>query len=94
MAIVVLVAAVVIGAALMSALGAIGSTLRDRARAQAAADAAALASLDGGRPAAVALASANGAALLSWASGPGIGEVTVVVRVDDVTATARATDVP
>jgi Flp pilus assembly protein TadG len=93
-ALVVLVGAVIVGAALMSALGDVGSTLRQRAQAQTAADAAALASLDGGRSSAAALASANGARLVSWAPGPGIGEVTVVVRVDDVTATARATNAP
>jgi Putative Flp pilus-assembly TadE/G-like len=84
-AIVVLVCAVVVGAALMSALGEVGSTLRHRSQAQTAADAAALASLDGGRSAAASLAAANG---------PGTGEVTVMVRVDDITATARATNTP
>jgi Putative Flp pilus-assembly TadE/G-like len=93
-AIVVLVCAVVVGAALMSALGEVGSTVRHRSQAQTAADAAALASLDGGRSAAASLASANGARLVSWAPGPGTGEVTVMVRVDDITATARATNTP
>ena len=37
---------------------------------------------------------ANGSILVSWQSGPGPDEVTVVVQVDDETATARATDRP
>ena len=63
-----------------------------RQRAQNAADAAALAGVTGGRLAAVDLAVANGATLLSWErSGRA---VTVRVEVDGRAATARATDAP
>ena len=40
------------------------------------------------------LARRNGAVIISWSRGPGPDEVTVVVRVGDSTATARATDAP
>jgi len=71
-----------------------GHHLIERGRAQHAADAAALASLDGGRAAADLLARRNGATLVSWTRGPGPDEVTVVVRVGASTARARATDAP
>jgi hypothetical protein len=93
-AILVLVVSVVLGTALMSGLAQLGSTVRDRMHAQSAADAAALGSLEGGRSWAASLASANGADLVSWVAGPGPGEVTVVVAVGEVTATARATNAP
>jgi len=79
---------------LASALADFGQHLVERGHAQHVADASALASLDGGRRAANELARRNGAVVLSWSLGPGSHEVTVVVRVGNSTATARATDAP
>lgn len=93
-AIVVLVVAVAIGVAVLSALVDFGGVVQDRARAQTAADAAALASLDGGRTAASSLAELHGGTIVSWHRGPGSHEVTVVVRVGDSSATARASNSP
>ena len=63
-----------------------------REQAQIAADAAALAGTDGGRPAAAQLARANGGVLESFTV---VGEaVEVTVRVREATATARATRAP
>lgn len=74
------------------AIAALGRTSIDRTRAQTAADAAALASLDGGPGAAADLAARHGAEVESWSH---IGaEVVVVVRIGDVRATARATNAP
>jgi hypothetical protein len=75
-------------------LASMGRTTIDRTRAQTAADAAALASLDGGRRAAVNLAGHHEAVVISWSRGPGVGEVSVVVRLGEVTATARASNAP
>jgi len=84
--------------ALIVAIGQFGGHALDRTRAQTAADAAALGSLDGGRSAARQLAAAHGADLVSWERGPGSSEVmvvvTVVVRIGDSSATARATNGP
>lgn len=80
--------------AIVVALVDLGAGAADRARAQTAADAAALASLDGGVATAARFAELHGATLVSWTAGPGIDEVTVVVRFGDATATARATDAP
>ena len=74
------------------AVGAMGRVAIDRTRAQTAADAAALAALDGGRAAAIDLAQRHGATVTAW-SRTG-DEVTVVVRIGDTTATARATNAP
>jgi hypothetical protein len=85
---VVLGVAVASMTALIPHLVAIG----DRQRAQNAADAAALAGVEGGRGASVRLAASNGGALIAWhRSG---AEVTVVVQVDDQVAEARATNAP
>jgi hypothetical protein len=73
-------------------LAALSRDLIDAARARSAADAAALASVEGGQSAATELASANGATLVSWAQ---VGtDVVVEVRVGDAVASARATNVP
>ena len=85
---------VALAAATMSGIGRLGAIVRDRVHAQSVADAAALASLDGGRGRAVAVSAAHGATLVSWSDGPGPGEVTVVVRVGSSAATARASDAP
>jgi len=74
------------------ALAAFSRDLIDASRARSAADAAALASVEGGPAAAAELAAANGATLVSWAQ---IGsDVVVEVRVGDAVARARATNVP
>lgn len=90
----VLVVALALGLALMAALVDFGGIAQDRARAQTAADAAALASLDGGAAAAHDYAARHGAAVISWSHGPGDHEVTVRVRLGDSTATARASNAP
>ncbi len=66
--------------------------LGDRERARNAADAAALAGVTGGKPAATALAEANGGVLIAWRRDGSV--VTVAVRVDDQVAEARATNGP
>lgn len=93
-AVLVVCVAAVLLVAVLAALATMGRTVLDRQRAQTAADAAALASVDGGRGDAVELAGRHGATVVSWQAGPGPDEVTVVVRVGDVTAIARASDAP
>lgn len=66
--------------------------LRDRQRAVAAADAAALAGVIDGRSAAATVAAANGGTLVGWSETG--HDVTVVVTVGSERATARATDAP
>ena len=77
-----LVATVAIG------LVALGNLVGERARAQTAADAAALAGAARGRPAAAAMARENHGDLESFAVQG--AEVEVTVRVGDATATSRA----
>ena len=87
----ILVAVVVVFCGLL-AVGAAraGAVLVDRQRAQIAADAAALAAVEGGRAAASAIAGRNGAVLVSWRV---IGaDVIVEVRSGSVTAVARASN--
>ena len=73
-------------------LAALSRELVDVSRARSAADAAALASVEGGQAAAVELAEANGAEIVTWAQ---VGtDVVVEVRVGDAIARARATNVP
>ena len=86
----VLLAAAMLAVAVL-ALAGLGRTSADRTRAQSAADAAALASVDGDRREAVELAAMHGAEVVSWRRGPGPSTVTVTVRLGEVTATARAT---
>ena len=83
---------VALTAAVTLALQPVLVTLIDRARAQHAADAAALAGVTSGQSASSELAAANGATLVAW-SRSGF-EVTVIVRVGDQQATARATNEP
>ncbi len=78
----------------ITALGLVGGRVVDRARAQAAADAAALGSLEQGRGSAEVLAARHGAVLVSWVRGPGPDQVTVTVRLGTATATARASNAP
>lgn len=93
-AILVVVVSAVLLVAFVVALGVMGRTALDRTRAQTAADAAALASLEGGRGDAVTLAERHGATLVTWFRGPGPSEVTVTVRRGETTATARASNAP
>ncbi len=89
---------VAFAAMLTSGLAELAMTARDRARAQSAADAAALAGLDGGYIAAMRVAGINGSTLVSWSSDPGSHDVTsvveVVVEVGGQIARARASDQP
>lgn len=95
-AVLLLLPVVAVAALVAVAVGHAGSQVHDRARAQAAADAAALAGVDGGRTAAAELAAANGAALTAFTA-TGAGEFTTVevtVRVREAVASARATNGP
>ena len=94
---VLLMVAVVASCALLAvAVGSLGVSLRERQQAQTAADAAALGGVDGGAPAAAAIAEANGAELTSFDRIPsGAGwTVTVTVSVGEASASARATNGP
>ncbi len=89
---------VLIGVALIAtmalAVASVGSHLEQRSAAQAGADAAALAGVEGGASAASRFASRNGAAMVAYSavtSGTG-RTVTVTVRVGDEQATATASD--
>ena len=93
-AVLLVVVASVIFLVTTTALVVLGGRVVERTRAQTAADAAALVSLDGGRPSAEVLAARHGAELVSWVRGPADGEVTVVVRLGGARATARATNAP
>ncbi len=93
-AVLLVVVASVIFVATTMALVVLGGRVVERTRAQTAADAVALVSLDGGRHSAEMLAARHDAKLVSWRRGPAEGEVTVVVRLGDALATARATNAP
>ena len=75
---------------MLLAIATMGRITVDRTRAQTAADAAALAGLDGGPFAASRLAARHGAQVIAWSERGDV--VTVTVRLGDTTATARATD--
>lgn len=92
--IVALLVTAVCAAMLMAALGDLGGAIVDRTRAASAADSAALAGLWGGARAAERIARLNDAHLVSFHEDPVSSQVTVVVVVGEVTATARATDAP
>jgi Flp pilus assembly protein TadG len=89
-----MVIVVALAAALTAGLAELGTRARDRSRAQSAADAAALAGLDGGYASALRVAGTNDSTLLAWSAGPRIHEVIVVVQVGGQIATARASDRP
>jgi len=91
-AIVLVLAVVVVTVVLAAAVGRFSARLVDSQQAQLAADAAALAGVVAGRDAAERLAELNDGVLLLFVS-TGV-EVTVEVRVGDVTARARATRAP
>ncbi|MBI5088540.1 MAG: hypothetical protein HZB15_06685 [Actinobacteria bacterium] len=84
--VVVLVAIVALG------LAHAADVVLERQHAQTAADAAALAGVQGGRPAAARLAAANGATLVSFVQEG--ATVTVVVATGEVRARARASNGP
>jgi hypothetical protein len=88
----VILVGVALTAAVTLALTPVLVSVVDRARAQNAADAVALAGVAGGETAAGAIAAANDATLVAW-SRSGY-EVTVTVRVGERQATARATNAP
>ena len=88
----VMLVGVALTAAVTLALMPVLVSVVDRARAQNAADAAALAGVARGEAAAGAIAAANDATLVAW-SRSGY-EVTVTVRVGERQATARATNAP
>ena len=89
---VLLLAVVAFVAVLMAATAQFAGRVVTREQAQIAADAAALAGTAGGPPAAAELARATGGVLVSFTM---VGDtVQVVVRVDDASATARATRAP
>jgi Flp pilus assembly protein TadG len=93
-AVLVLVLATVLFVSMSVALVDVGGRVIDRARAQTAADAAALGAIVGGRQVAETLARRHGATLVSLARGPDAGRVTVVVRLGTATADAAASDAP
>jgi hypothetical protein len=82
-------ALVALAALLTIAVGSMAGTVVDAARAQTAADAAALASIEGGRGAASRLATAHGGVIVAWSQRG--ADVVVTVRVGDAVAVARAT---
>ena len=88
----VMLVGVALTAAVTLALQPVLVGLIDHARAQHAADAAALAGVTGGESAASSLAAANHGTLVAW-SRDGF-EVTVTVQVGEQRATARATNEP
>lgn len=88
----VAVVIIVLVAVLTIAFGSMAGDVIDAARAQTAADAAALASIEGGRAAAGDLAGRHGATVVSWYRQGVVVEV--AVRVGDAVAVARATGGP
>jgi hypothetical protein len=91
-AVVLLLTVVVMAALSVVAVGLFSQRIVDRGSAQTAADAAALAATEEGRPAAQRLAARNGAVLVGYAEAGDV--VTVVVELNGERATARATDGP
>jgi hypothetical protein len=89
-----LVLATALFVVMSAALVLLGGRAIDRTRAQTAADAAALASLDGGREAAEEMAGRHGGIVVSWRRGPDAGTVTVRVQIGEMAAVATATNVP
>ncbi len=91
-AVVLLLAVVVLAALAVVAVGSFSRRIIDRGRAHTAADAAALAAVVGGQPAAQRFAISNGGRLIGFAR---VGDAVIVtVEVGDERATARATDGP
>lgn len=86
--------AVVIAVVATFAIASLGRSIVDAGRARTAADAAALAGVEGGRDGSARLAAEHGGALVTWSSsGPPDGvTVTVTVRVGRASATAAASN--
>lgn len=86
--------AVVVAVVSTLAIASLGRTVVDAGRARSAADAAALAGVEGGRAASERLASEHGAALVTWASSgpPDAVTVTVTVQVGRARASAAASN--
>jgi Flp pilus assembly protein TadG len=84
--------AVLLAALVAVATAELGVAMVQRQKAQTAADAAALAGLDGGSSAAARLAALNGGQMVAFARRSSI--VTVTVRVGGSVAMARASDGP
>ena len=91
LALVVLVGLAITAAVTIALVPVLGALI-DRQHAHSAADAAALAGVEGGRAASDAVAAANHGTVVAW-SQTGF-DVTVTVQVGDQQATARATDAP
>ena len=85
---------VVLAVVVTFAVAHFGRNVVDAGRARTAADAAALAGVEGGRDAAARLAAEHGAAILSWSAAgpPDAVTVTVTVRVGRARASASATN--
>ncbi len=94
--VILMMAAVAVVATMIVAIGVVGQRLVDHQRAQAAADAAALAGVINGEPAARRVAAANGATVLKYRSHgtANARTVTVTAAVAGQQATARATNGP
>lgn len=86
--------AVVIAVVATFAIASLGKSIVDAGRARTAADAAALAGVEGGRDGSVRLAAEHGATLLTWSSAgpPNARTVTVTVRIGRARATAAASN--
>lgn len=86
--------AVVIAVVATLAIATLGQSVVDAGRARTAADAAALAGVEGGATASARLAAEHGATLVSWSSSgpPDAVTVTVTVRVGRARATAAASN--
>ena len=76
------------------AIAHLGRTVADAGRARTAADAAALAGVEGGQAASARLAAEHGATIVSWSSSgpPDAVTVTITVRVGRSRASAAATN--
>lgn len=87
-------AVLAVAAMVLVALGSFVGVAVSAARARTAADAAALAGVTGGEPAAAAIAASHGGALVAWSTaGPlHARDVRVTVRVGRATATAAASN--
>lgn len=96
-AVLLMVAVIACCGLLAIAVGTVGVALREQQQARTAADAAALAGVEGGRDAAERLARSNRGSLASFTRAPaadGGWEVTATVRVGAARASARATNGP
>jgi hypothetical protein len=89
-------AVIVLAVVAVVAIAELGGNVVDAGRARTAADAAALAGVEGGRDASARIAALNGATLTAWTGRPdGAGVlVTVTVRVGRAMATASASNRP